>query len=546
MAEEKINDLEWIIEIGWRRKWVILGTFAAIFTLVFLWALYLPNIYRSSVSIYIEPQGVPLDYVRPTVTSDIENRLRSIKQQITSRTKLLNVIKKLELYPDAVKKGSPDEVLVAMMREDLSIEAPDIRGDNFYIIHFNHKDPQKAMLAVSDLVSLFIQESLRVRERQATGTTAFIEDELEKLKQTLEDQEKAVQQYKKTYMGELPDQLEANLRMLDNLQLQITNNRENQRALDGQAMLLEQDISRLEGELDVASSLSDSDGTLMPTNATLNQLLAQREALQTRVTTMESMYTERHPDLVAAKKELARLDNTLRAITKDLEKTGSPKSSAILPQLTGFTMELSNLRRQLKEVKPRLNSLRQEEKELKARMKEYQERVESAPVREQQLAKLTRDYENTKTNYEELLNKKMEAQMSENLEKRQQGEKFQILDQANYPEKPFLPKRGRIIAIGSVGGMGSGIGLALLLEALFPAFYSLKQLQRHTPGIPITFGILDMYSEKEQQLRWEKAVVVFFISAGAATLFLLIIDKFLIDLGSIVKVIGSNVRGILS
>jgi len=546
MAEEKTNELEWIIELGWRRKWVILGTFVAIFTLVLMWALYLPNIYRSSVSIFIEPQGVPLDYVRPTVTSDIENRLRSINQQITSRTKLLNVIKKLDLYPEAVEKGAPDEVLVAMMREDLSIEAPDRRGDNFYIIHFNHEDPQKAMLAVSDLVSLFIQESLRVRERQATGTTAFIEDELEKLKQTLEDQEKAVQQYKKTYMGELPDQLEANLRMLDNLQLQVTNNRENQRALDGQAMLLEQDISRLEGELDVASSLSDSDGTLMPTNSTLNQLLAQREALHSRVTSMESMYTDLHPDLVAAKKELARLDKTLKAITKDLEKTGSTKGSTVMPQLTGFSMELSNLRRQLKEVKPRLNSLRQEEKELKGRIKEYQERVESAPVREQQLAKLTRDYENTKANYEELLNKKMEAQMSENLEKRQKGEKFQILDQANYPEKPFLPKRGRIMAVGFVGGMGCGIGLALLLEALFPAFYSLKQLQQHTSGIPITFGILDMYSEKEQQLRWERAVVMFFISAGAATLILLFIDKFLVDLGSIVKVIGSNVRGLLS
>ncbi len=544
MAEEKTgNELERIIEIGWRRKWVILGMFLAIFTLVALWALYLPNLYQSSISIFYEKQKVSEGVIQPPVETDVENRLNTITQQISSRSKVLKVIKDLNLYPDAVEKGAPEDVLVEMMKKNISVEIPTRRGDNFYTINFLHASAEKAQLAVSELVSLFLKETTKSAEGDIEDTTGFLSSEVENLKLKLETQEKAVQEYKRKHMGELPDQLESNLRMLDNLQLQMTNNRENQRALEGQLTLLEQDISRIEGEMNVASKVSESDGTIIPTN--LNKLLADREALRSKITSMQSVYTDRHPDLVAAKNELARLDKTIQLITTDLKKSGSSKVAPVLPQLGVYNQELSNLRRQVKEVKPRLYGLRQEEKDVRSRIQEYQRRVESTPMREQELMKLTRDYENTKTNYEELTKKKDTAEMAKRLIFLRKGESFEIYEPANYPQKPFLPKRPRIIAIGFVGGIGCGIGLALLLEALFPAFYSLKQLQQQTSGIPITFGILDMYSEKEQQLRWEKAVVAFFVTAGVATIFLLVIDKFLIDLGSMVKVIGTNVRGML-
>ena len=130
-------------------------------------------------------------------------------------------------------------------------------------------------------------------------------------------------------------------------------------------------------------------------------------------------------------------------------------------------------------------------------------------MREQQLTQLTRDYENTKTNYEELLNKRMEARLSEKLEKRQKGEKFQILEPANFPEKPFLSNRPKLMAIGFTGGLGVGIGLALFLEALFPAFYSLLQLQQQTPGVPITFGIPYINIKGEHRGKLRKAMQLF-------------------------------------
>ncbi len=543
--EESTNELQRIIEIAWRRKWVILVPFLTVFVLVTLWALYQPNLFRSSSSIFIEPQEVPSDYVRSTVTSNIENRVRTISQRLTSRTKLLALIKKLDLYPEAMKMGVPSEVLVAGMRENLSVEVPNRRDGNFFIVHFIHRDPTKAMLAVSNLVSLFIEESLKVRELQAEGTTAFIEDELEKLKLILEEQERAVQRYKRRYMGELPNQLNANLRMLDNLQLQLTSNQESQREIDGRLMLLEQDISRLEGEVDVANSLATGDGEPPVTNSTLNQLVAQRHALSQRIANMESMYTDRHPDLLAVRRELSRVEDILRSVREELARAEPSTAPVVIAPVRGYSMELNNLRRQLTEIKLRLVSRQQEEVDLRQRIAKYQQRVEAAPMREPQLTRLTRDYDNTKASYEDLLNKRMEAQMYENLEKRQKGEKFQILDLANFPERPFLPNRPKLIAMGFAGGLGGGIGLALLLEALFPVFYSLKQLQRHAPGVPIAFGIPYISSSVERRKRWQRTALVLVASVASIAGGFVLLDMYVVDLASVVDVISSNVKGML-
>jgi polysaccharide chain length determinant protein (PEP-CTERM system associated) len=550
------SEIQRIIEIGWRRKWVILVPFAIIFILVTIWAFLQADLYRSSSSIFIIPQEVPSDYIRSTVTTDIESQVSSISQRLTSRTKLLSVIKELDLYPEAAEKGASSEVLVAGMLKNLSVEIPSERDRNFFIVNFIHRDPTKAMLAVSKLVSLFIEENLQVRELQAEGTTSFIEDELEKLKLILDIQEEAVQKYKAKYMGELPDQLVANLRMLDNLQLQLSSNLESQRELDRRVMLHEQDISRIEGELDVSSSLDEGTGTGRVTSTTLNQLIVQRNALRQRLANMESMYTDQHPDLVAARKEMIRLEETLKSIRRDSGRAASSKSTTTVPQIGGFSLELNNLRRQLKEIKQKLSSLKQEEADLNERINDYQKRVESAPMREQQVTQLTRDYENTKKNYQELLNKRMEAQLSENLEKRQKGDKFQILEPANFPEKPFLPNRPKLMAMGFVGGLGGGIGLALFLEALFPAFFTLLQLQQHTPGVPITFGIpyIEIKGERRGKLQkairlvWkggQSAILMVFVSVVVAAAGLLLIERYLFDLTSLVNMVGANIKEIL-
>jgi len=541
------SDIQRLMEIAWRRKWAIFVPFLVTFVLITLWGLYLPNLFQSTASIFVEPQKVPSEYVRSTITTDIEDRLRTVTQQMTSRTKLLKVIQELDLYPEMKAEEIPSEVVVARMRKDLNVEAPSSRGSaDYFQVSYIHPDPNKAMQAVSRLVSLFIQESLKIREQQAKGTTLFIEEELEKLRKVLEEQENAIQEYKSAHIGELPDQLDANLRMLDNLQLQLSDNQEAQRETEDRLMLIEREISRLEGEMRVAARAVVERETGAGASATLTELFLQRDGLRQQVASLENMYTDLHPDLIAARKELALTEERIREVSESLASSPEASTSGGGVTVPGpeISMEFSALRRQLNEVRPRLSALRQEEGALKGRIGQLQQRVEASPQREQRLLQLTRDYENTKASYEDLLSKRLEATLSENLERRQQGENFQILDPANYPEKPYLPNRGKIIAIGFALGLGSGFGLAFLLEMLFPAFYSLKQLKGKVE-FPIVLGIPYISSSRERRKKGARVLVGAGATLATLAVVLILFNRFVVPLEHFVSVIGENLKGMM-
>ncbi len=533
------NELTNLLDTLWRRKWFIIVPFLIISPLVVLYGLYLPNLYRSSVSIYIEPQKIPQDYVRSTVTTDMSSRIRTIKQQLTSRTKLLRVINDLNLYAEDVQKQILNEVLVSRMRDNLEIEVANQRDLNFFMVHYTHADPTKAMLGVSRLVSLFIEESLQIREDQAVGTTRFLEEELGNVKKKLEKQEATIQWFKRQHIGELPDQLDSNLRMLDNLNLQLQDNMESQREVESRVIFLEQEIAKLGGQIQVAADGSVTGGS------NLLRLLQQRDALQQEISRLEPIYTPRHPDLISAKKALAKIEEEIRTVQKNLN-TQPDTPSAISPATAAaqFSPEFNNLRRQLNANKPRLAALAEEERNLRERIEKYQLRVESAPKREQQILSLTRDYENTRQNYQDLLNKKQSAQLSQNLEKRQEGEKFRVLDPANLPEKPHLPNRPKIILLGLVGGLGLGIGLVFLLESLFPAFHSLKSVQSSLdiPDIPIIMAIPEIVIPGERKKNAIRLLLRAAAGAAVTAVFLFLLDRYVLDLTGVAVQIGKNIR----
>jgi len=533
------NELTNLLDTLWRRKWVVLIPFLVISPLVALFGLYLPNLYRSSVSIYVEPQKVPQEYVRSTVTTNMETRIRTIKQQLTSRTKLLKVINDLNLYSEDVQKQTLNEVLVSKMRDDLEIEVANQRDQNFFTVHYTHRDPTKAMLGVSRLVSLFIEESLRIREDQAVGTTRFLEEELESVKKKLEKQEALIQSFKKQHIGELPDQLDSNLRMLDNLNLQLQDNMESLREVESRVILIEQEISRFAGQIQFPSVAA---GGSVTGGSNLLGLLQQRDALRQEISRLESIYTQRHPDLISAKNALAKTEDQIHTGQKNLNS--QPKTSLVISPVRAsaqFAPELNNLIRQLNVNKPRLAALLGEDKDIRARILMYQARVEAAPKREQQLLTLTRDYDNTRQNYQDLLNKKLEAQLSQNLEKRQEGERFRVLDPANLPEKPHRPNRIKIILLGIAGGLGLGVGLVFLLESLFPAFHSLKSLQSNL-DIPIIMAIPEIVIQGERREKMIRLSLSTTAVAAVTVVVLILLDKFVLDLGRVAVQIGENIR----
>ena len=132
---------------------------------------------------------------------------------------------------------------------------------------------------------------------------------------------------------------------------------------------------------------------------------------------------------------------------------------------------------QLTATELEIKRLNGEESRIKVRIAEFQARIENTPVRELAIANLTRDYHNTKETYHSLLKKSQEAQQAENLERRQKGEQFKVIDPARIPEKPFKPNIPKILLFGIFLGIGSGFGMAFFREQMDHSFRDAEDLE---------------------------------------------------------------------
>jgi len=217
-----------IIEILVRRRWYIIIPFCLSMMAGIFFALTFPKVYSASTLILLQPQRVPDDYVRSIVSEDIDSRINTLSQQILSRTNLEMIIGKFKLYSEPKFEKMFMEDKIESMRKRITINITRSRRDaNAFSITFKGRDPEKVMKVTNALANFFIGENLKTREAQASGTSAFIDDELSIMRKRLEEVEQALKNYRETYMGGLPEQLESNLRILDRMQEQLIETRQN-------------------------------------------------------------------------------------------------------------------------------------------------------------------------------------------------------------------------------------------------------------------------------------------------------------------------------
>ena len=460
MLPGKVYKPEDFLWIAWRRRWHILVPFVVITTLVAVFAWRLPDRYQSQTMILIVPQRVPENYVRSTVTARIQDRLRSINEEIQSRTRLEPIIRSFGLYPGLMKAGLVEDA-VNRMRNDIDVQV--VKGDSFQV-SYTAGDPTVAMRVTEQLARLFIDENLRDREVLADDTSAFLESQLADAKARLVDHEKKLEAYNRRYAGELPTQMQSNLQVLQNAQMQI------QALVDG----LGRDKDRrlmLEGQLNDAladASASNADPATPGEPARqLSPAAQQLAAATTELHTLEGKLTPQHPDIIRLKRTIADLRAKVdaEALAQAALSPQAPGAGAVVPAANSSrSQHVTQLKTELASITEQINTKEDELKRLQGRVAEYQGRVEAVPTRESELVELTRDYDTLQKTYTNLLQKKEEAQVAANLERRQIGEQFKVLDPARRPERPISPNRQRIDFVGAAAGLGLGLALAALLE----------------------------------------------------------------------------------
>jgi polysaccharide chain length determinant protein (PEP-CTERM system associated) len=476
-----------------RRKWLGIILFAVPLTAVVTLVMALPDVYRSAATVLIEGQQVPQSLVRSTVTSELEIRLATMKQDVLGRPRLQALISRLGLYADlrdGTSEGPRMEAAVERMREDVKLELKESQTNRggpqrniAFELSYRGRDPQTVALVTNTVASYYVEENLKARERYASGTTEFLRTQLTESKKRLDEQEQRVSALRTRFQGELPQQAQGNIARLESLNSQLRLNNDNQIRLVERRDVLAAQVAQARADAGI-----ESDETRL-------------QRLKSEVATLRIKYTDFWPDIIRMKDEIANLEKQLAL----------PKPKKPVEEMPP-TPQALRLQEALKSVETELGLLKAEDQRLRKDVIAYQTRIDNAPLREQEYIELTRDYETTKEMYNALLKRYEEAQIGESMEQRQKGEQFRILQPATPAYLPAAPRRAKLLLAGLGLAVVLGVGAMVLAEILDTSFHSVDDL-RSFSAVPVLVAIPRIVTEADASRRRTR-----FRAAAAAVL----------------------------
>jgi len=485
-------------EILMRRRWLVGGALFACWLIVWSASWLLPSVYRSETVILVEQQKVPEEYVVANVQTDLQQRLDGLRQQVLSRSRLQHIIDQFQLYKDSGRNNS-DEVIEQMRNKDTEIrpiETPGQHGQlTTFRIAYNAPSAKLAQEVNSQLTSLFIDQNIQEQSQRSENTTAFLSTELDTARARLAEQEAKIKQFKAGNLGALPSQMESNVRILSGLQdrrqtLSQSLNRAQEQKLYLESLLAQYRSVKIDSA-NGANSLPGIDEQL----AKMKQELADDQ----------TKYTPDHPDVLRLKRLIARTEKQRDEIKENMASgSGSEPAVETTRDLQAMTPVLQ-LQGQLKANQQEIEDSRRELARVDEQISSYQARLNGTPIREQQLADLTRDYDQSTANYDSLLKKQMQSQLATNLEKRQQGEQFRIIDPPSLPMKPISPDRLKLSMIGIFVGLLVGIGLAVTVELIEDRVRNEDEVTRIV-NVRILAGIPHLFTPEEQKKQRRQRV----------------------------------------
>jgi succinoglycan biosynthesis transport protein ExoP len=496
-AETNLNaTLEQALGIITRHRWwIILPAAVTIFGTLFVLSL-IPSRYTSEATLMVVQQQIPQRYVLPTTTMDIREALQATTQEVLSRTRLLEIIDEFGLYAKERRHLSP-EALLQLMRHDIEIQPLESqaagRDVNSFKISFRATNPQGAQEVTSKLTSLFIEQNLETREHQATTTTNFLREQLEAAKNKLAEAEEQVRSFKMQHLGELPEQQTGNVAILAGLQSQLQNTMAS--------------LNRAREQRGYLESLSE-----------YRVLAIQGELtrLQSEKATLLDQYTPQYPAVKKINEKIAQKKAALNSLRVP-QTPGTEKAPVDTAPLSAIAVEedasLAQLRGQAEANRLEIENLSKDEQRLKDAISQYQTRLNATPMREQQIAGILRNYDLLKQDYAELLNKEMQSQLSADLEKRQEGQKFRLVDRPSLPTVPSSPNRIKISLGGAAAGIGLGLALAFLMDTRDRSFHSEEGLSKHF-ALPLVVGVPLLLTSYEERSRTRKRAVEWVAGSG--------------------------------
>ncbi len=450
-----------------------------------------PKIYQASALLIYQRQKINPAKMSPDVISRTKEIVSTLQEQVLSRTNLEAIIKKYGLYQDALASTPLEDVIDVMRAKHIEIKVD--RGDTFKI-SFQGPDPRTVMRVTNDLAAKFVEENLRYRAERATETTDYIRDELAMAKKALQEKEAAMRDYKLKYYNEMPEQRQTNISRLNALQASYQDIHNSMQELERTKIMVQEQIT-LRRDLVRQALLAGQPAAASEAEQAYLQARGELERRRAELASLLARYTEAHPEVKRARKAIAALEAKVGEMASP-EAAGQEEGGP--PSLRAGDTQLVQLELQLKNIDMSLAQLKKEAAAIRKQIETYQKWIAAAPVREAEWAALTRDYEQLNKYYQDLVSKSLEAESVKNIEQRQKGSQFRIVDPARLPEKPFKPNTPKVLALAVLLGLGLGGGIAFALEALDTSFKDAHDLEDYLE-LPILCSVPLLPTEAEQR-----------------------------------------------
>lgn len=541
--EEQQKSLRDYLGVIGRNKRSILAVWFGFWVLTIVIALLLPPTYRSTATVLIEEQDIPSELVMSTISSFAEQRIQVINAKVMTRTNLMQLIKKYDLYADEREIETSEEI-VERMREDtalntISADVVDPRSGRpttatiAFSIAYQNEKPLLAVKVANELTTLYLNENLRNRTEKATETAQFLANESLRISKEIGGLETELAAFKEQHTESLPEFKEYNLQLTQRLDREIMDMESQLRSLTDREFYLEGELAKI----DPASQLFSSTGER------IYSPIDRLKTLETDYLQMKNRYQSSHPELVRMRKEIEALKGNIG---------GSDSAKTQYSELQRLRTELTSMLERYKPTHPDINKLRQsiaslestvnqgsnirspflEDPDnpayitLKAQMKSVgsdivaiknslvkqkrkldlaEKRMTGSPQIEREYLTLVRDYDNAVLKYREVKAKQMEAQISQQLEQENKGERFSLIEPAEFPEEPIKPNRPVLITLGFLLALAIAMAQAFIRESVSGAVYTprdIMALQGFFPLAEIPYYENDADKSRRMGMRY--------------------------------------------
>lgn len=449
-VHRQLNVEDWM-GILRRRKWQLILPAVLCAVVGFAISFAFPKRYTSQTRVLVEAPVVPDDIVKPVVTDDVNRRLASMSGEILSRTRLQGLIEENHLYQNDWNR-EPMENLVDRLRKSISVApmapTPGTLTDNVlgFNIDVTLDNAQTAQAVCTQIASMFRNQNFQQREQQSEDTTQFLAAQLADAKEKLDDQDAKLAAFQNQYLGAQPGDEQTNLTMLAGLTPQME--------------AVTQSLNEAQAAKSFAESmLTQQLAALKSANGGDPQSLQQQlNDLESQLLTLRAKYTDRHPEVIKVKQEIADLQKKMQS-----PAASQPKTSAA-DNIGADSPQIQQLRAQLNQAETTITEKQREQAQLQQQIRAIQARIQLTPTVQEQYSKLTRDRQTALDFYNSLLKRKDDAQMATDLERRQESENFRVLDPPSLPQVPSFPNRQLFALGGLIAGLALGMGLIRLSE----------------------------------------------------------------------------------